>query len=343
MPKFSVIIPVYNAERYLREALDSVLAQTYADWECVCVDDGSTDGSGAILDEYAVRDARFRVIHQSNAGVATARNVGLAAAGGEWIGWLDADDVYAPCRLEEVVRLIGCVHPDLVRLTNRMESMMPSDFNSIRLGGNEYHVLGSPLAIARWGWDVLLEVGMTWNWYARKEILSGLLFRTDLRIKEDSIFSVSFIPRLKKVCHEMHDSLFYRVRPDSAIHSTRKLDDTCHYLNALRDVWNEQKAFAEANGTREIVRARFRSVAERDIIDLVYWGECLSVAEWRQVKEAYDALKAVGAFSETWQIPQRYRLCIPLYYKFGWTKPIWWTEAICRSMGHVLRFLKLRK
>lgn len=91
-PKFSIIIPVYNVAPYLRECLDSVLAQTYTDWEAICVDDGSTDGSGAILDEYAARDSRFHVIHQENAGVANARQVGLEAARGEYIVWVDSDD-----------------------------------------------------------------------------------------------------------------------------------------------------------------------------------------------------------------------------------------------------------
>lgn len=76
-PRISIIVPVYNVERFLGKCLDSVLASTFEDWECICIDDGSTDGSGAILDEYADRDARFRVEHRENAGVAEARNRGL--------------------------------------------------------------------------------------------------------------------------------------------------------------------------------------------------------------------------------------------------------------------------
>ena len=90
---FSIIIPVYNVSPYLRECLDSVLAQTFTDWEAICVDDGSTDGSGAILDEYAAKDARFKVIHQKNAGVSAARNVALGVVSGEWLTFLDADDI----------------------------------------------------------------------------------------------------------------------------------------------------------------------------------------------------------------------------------------------------------
>lgn len=100
MPHFSIIIPVYNVAPYLRECLDSVLAQTFTDWEAICVDDGSTDSSGAILDEYAAKDKRFRVIHQENAGVSAARNRALDLAKGAWIGFLDADDLYRSNTLE---------------------------------------------------------------------------------------------------------------------------------------------------------------------------------------------------------------------------------------------------
>lgn len=90
---FSIIIPVYNVAPYLRECLDSVLAQTFTDWEAICVDDGSTDGSGAILGEYAAKDSRFRVFHQPNAGVSAARNKALDEVRGEWIAFLDSDDI----------------------------------------------------------------------------------------------------------------------------------------------------------------------------------------------------------------------------------------------------------
>ena len=97
---FSIIIPVYNVAQYLRECLDSVLAQTFGDWEAICVDDGSTDGSAAILDEYAAKDARFRVIHQENAGVSAARNAALDAAKGEFFLFLDGDDLLRNDALE---------------------------------------------------------------------------------------------------------------------------------------------------------------------------------------------------------------------------------------------------
>lgn len=91
-PLISVIIPVYNVEKYLRRCLDSVIAQTYQKIEIICVDDGSIDDSGKICDQYAVRDARIKVIHQENQGLSAARNRGLDAAEGEYIAFVDSDD-----------------------------------------------------------------------------------------------------------------------------------------------------------------------------------------------------------------------------------------------------------
>ena len=110
-PVFSIIIPVYNVAPYLRECLDSVLAQTFTDWEAICVDDGSIDGSDAILDEFAAQDKRFRVFHQKNQGVGNARNVALENVLGTWLMFLDADDIYHRNTLLSCFQAIKC-HPE---------------------------------------------------------------------------------------------------------------------------------------------------------------------------------------------------------------------------------------
>ena len=99
-PKISVIIPVYNAERYLQQCLDSVLNQTLRDIEIICVNDGSTDSSHEILEEYAKRDNRITVILQENMNAGDARNTGLRVAKGEYLSFLDADDFFSPVMLE---------------------------------------------------------------------------------------------------------------------------------------------------------------------------------------------------------------------------------------------------
>ena len=82
-PRYSVIIPFFNAERFLTECLDSVVAQTCGDWECICVDDGSVDGGLGIVEEYAKNDARFTVLHLEHSGVGAARNAGMEKATGK--------------------------------------------------------------------------------------------------------------------------------------------------------------------------------------------------------------------------------------------------------------------
>lgn len=94
MPQLSIIIPVYNTEKYLHRCIDSVLLQSFTDYELLLIDDGSTDGSGTICDEYAAKNARIRVFHKENGGVSSARNLGLDKANGEWILFADADDFY---------------------------------------------------------------------------------------------------------------------------------------------------------------------------------------------------------------------------------------------------------
>ncbi len=95
MPFFSIIVPVYNTEQWLRECVQSVLSQKFTDYELILIDDGSTDESGTICDELAEHDARIRVIHQENSGAAAARNAGIQAAAGQYILFMDSDDRYA--------------------------------------------------------------------------------------------------------------------------------------------------------------------------------------------------------------------------------------------------------
>ncbi len=107
--KISVVVPVYNAERYLPALVDSVVKQSYGDWELILVDDGSTDGSGALCDEIAAKDNRIAVFHTPNRGVTAARNYGAGQAQGEWICFADADDTMPAGALQAMVdKCDGC-------------------------------------------------------------------------------------------------------------------------------------------------------------------------------------------------------------------------------------------
>lgn len=100
MPQISIVLPVYNVERYLEATLDSILSQSYTDFEIVCVDDGSTDRSPSILESYSLKDPRLTIVRQANAGPGASRNTGLDHATGKYVIMLDADDIYHPHLLE---------------------------------------------------------------------------------------------------------------------------------------------------------------------------------------------------------------------------------------------------
>lgn len=103
MPELSIIVPVYKVEKYLPRCIDSILAQTFRDFELILIDDGSPDNCGAICDEYAAQDSRIRVIHQPNAGVSAARNAGLDIATGAYLGFVDSDDWIEPEMYETMI------------------------------------------------------------------------------------------------------------------------------------------------------------------------------------------------------------------------------------------------
>lgn len=114
-PLISIIIPVYKVEPYLRQCLDSVLAQTYPHWEAICINDGSPDNCGAILDEYAAKDSRFIVIHQENQGVSVARNRGLEIMQGKYVTFIDPDDWIEHDTLEHIYNATKVGNAELIQ------------------------------------------------------------------------------------------------------------------------------------------------------------------------------------------------------------------------------------
>lgn len=113
-PKISIISPVYNVEKYIRRCVDSIIAQTFTDWELILVDDGSLDTSGTICDQYASQDSRIRVIHKQNGGVSAARQTGLDASQGEYVIHVDPDDWVEPTMLEELYAKVKAEDADMV-------------------------------------------------------------------------------------------------------------------------------------------------------------------------------------------------------------------------------------
>ena len=285
---FSIVIPVYNVAPYLRECLDSVRAQTFADWECICVDDGSTDGSGDILDEYASKDSRFRVIHQKNAGVSAARNKGLDEAQGEWVVFLDGDDVLAPTSLECIARL-GVVNVDLIRFGYRsFKTVEPPPFTNNDANG--FHDIDISHSIDMSDFFVLL-----WQHAFRRTILDGLRFKS-FRRGEDRVFIDDvLLHRVNSI--RVPDAVLhgYRLREGSAMNSQPStqvlLDEMDHRLDIIRMIDDSPKTVVYADNrwlegyfTREFPLIAGRRKADRRAL----------VAAWR---ERMRSLRSAKGFS----------------------------------------------
>lgn len=193
--KVSVIIPVYNAVAHLDGCLASVCSQTFADFEVIAVDDGSTDGSGALLDERAGRCPNLKVIHQRNQGQSVARNAALAAATGEYVLMVDADDVIHPRLMEFAVSAAERACCDFVLFDHR--DVLPSEAEALRRAwaADESAAEEEPIPATAFEWFVESRRWPTpWQFLYRRDRLDGLTFIPGV-IYEDVPFVLTFLSR----------------------------------------------------------------------------------------------------------------------------------------------------
>lgn len=187
----TIIVPVYKAEKYLRRCVDSILAQTYSDFELLLIDDGSPDNCGAICDEYAAKDSRVRVFHKENGGVSSARNLGLENAKGEWIAFVDSDDWIEYNYLD---RLIRVEHADLVIGGVRRCS------SSKLIKFEEKQYVG-PSLVTFINSNKGYRINPPWGNLLRHSIIKehSVFFDEKIRFGEDAIFNLQYLCLCKNV------------------------------------------------------------------------------------------------------------------------------------------------
>ncbi len=190
MPVISVVIPVFKVEKYLRRCLDSLIAQTFTDWQAICIDDGSPDRSAAILDEYAMRDKRFRVIHKANAGVSSARNDGIMNADGEYIHFLDADDWIDPEYYQSMLTVAQDSNADMVvsGFDSDNKYTKPIVYSGVKLGRG----IADKLRLTR-----ALTDSYVWRYLFKTDFIKNneLWFDTSLIAQEDTLFVLKAIEK----------------------------------------------------------------------------------------------------------------------------------------------------
>ncbi|MCM1518490.1 MAG: glycosyltransferase [Pseudoflavonifractor sp.] len=224
--RLSVIVPVYNSERYLRECLDSLAAQPSPGMEVIVVDDGSRDGSGAIGDEFARRDSRFRVFHRENGGVSAARNFGLDKAEGAIVAFVDSDDRVAAGYYDGIIKgMGGC---DLYCFASSWEYASGNKRLATlaeRMSGKTDDVNEMVMILKEDNPEGINLLGFPWNKAFRRDIINGnqIRFNPSLSYKEDEIFVLEYLSHVRTMRLSDDVLYHYRILPDGLTSAMSRL------------------------------------------------------------------------------------------------------------------------
>ena len=240
-PKISIIIPVYNVEQYLHRCVNSILLQTFTDWELLLIDDGSTDRSGELCDEYAKKENSISVFHKINGGVSSARNLGLEKAQGEWVTFIDADDYILPDFINGLYKPIGdgevvdFVHGGCYNVKNDEIVSVNQSYDNY-IGDNPGYVFKMFRG---------LTVSKLFNLNTINYGLDGhpLRFDEDMKIAEDMAFTMDYLLMVKRYAFVAERGYCYRI--DNMCSAT-KAKRTVKYeieLHSFRHLYNSTISF----------------------------------------------------------------------------------------------------
>lgn len=232
--QFSIIVPCYKVEQYLQEGLNSVLNQTYSDWECLCVNDGSPDGLGLVLDSYVRLDKRFRVVHQPNRGVSVARNRALDQIRGQWVLFLDGDDTFHP-------RLLQWVGESIEKGPSTLDAVLfraqVGDERGAQFLSQDYPPVERAVVLGEEGNPAAFRsmYGALWEITYRRKLIEALRFDARLKYGEDLLFLLEAIVRMHTGIIQSWKPYGLRLRPGSAMRSglTKKRIEDCIAFGAL--------------------------------------------------------------------------------------------------------------
>lgn len=228
----SVIIPVYNVEKYLPQCLDSVLSQSYTDLQVILIDDGSTDSSGGICDAYAAKDARIIVIHQKNAGAAAAKNAGLRIATGKYLSFVDSDDYLAPDAYAHMVGLLETQGADVVQCA--FNDVYANKVVAHSIQGKQTEFTNTQyLEQFTKDWTC----GLLWDKLYVRSLFEDIYFEESHKI-DDEYFTYRGIMNAKKVIRDNTIVYNYRKRRSSVMRSSDSgkhiVKDRIDYLSKRR-------------------------------------------------------------------------------------------------------------
>ena len=228
MAEVSIIVPVYQAEKYVGQCIESILAQTFTDFELILADDGSKDRSGQICDEYALKDKRVRVLHQTNSGVAAARNNGISNAGGSYVCFVDADDRVEPTMLEHCLVCIKENGADVLRHGHIVELWQDGKCaHTEKKSAPDFAKALTHAQIA----DEMERFwqncsNYVWNYFFKKEVVEDICF-PDIKVSEDHIFVLEALERCEKICFLAEEPYHYCMRMGSTANRWQETGIAC--------------------------------------------------------------------------------------------------------------------
>lgn len=302
-PKVSVIIPVYNVERYLEECLDSVLNQTLREIEVICVNDGASDRSPEILKKYAVQDARIRIITQKNAGAGAARNRGVAQARGEYIGFVDSDDVLYPEMYEELYQKASSMCADMV-ITGEVETTFGEN---IRFPENNSAVTADELSLGCFRaieYPEILKNVFLWNRiYSRAFWLKNRIqIPENRKFAEDILCCTQTAVLAERIAYVSGPLYRYRnVREDSLSFTLAKAQDKVDFVVAVQ----ETKQFLQDASVYDFFRENFLvfvvhlfAMLLQKMADYAFYERFLSGISEQLDREDIETLKRTWLYGE---------------------------------------------
>ncbi len=284
--RISVIIPVYNTEKYLGRCLDSVISNTYKDLEIICINDGSMDNSLSILREYEKKDNRISVIDIKNKGVSHARNIGLKNASGDIISFIDSDDWVHSHYFEILLEQLKEYNSDMAVCTYCRTSEF--DIEKTKTNAGECNV---QLFTGEDNLNQYVIKSYIWGRLYRSESIKGIFFLEDINVSEDKAFNISVLSNSQylKVCYVNMALYFYYNRADSVVNNTSGLELkklSKYYLEQVeKNISNKYSAKIYLNEAfSNSVNTRYLTMFSRDAAVKKEINHCLKQCIYYQRK-----------------------------------------------------------
>ncbi len=297
-PFLSIIVPIYNIEQYLEQCLDSILHQTWQDYELILVDDGSTDCSGQICDTYRARDKRIQVIHKQNQGLVAARKSGIEIAKGKYIGYVDGDDFIKADFYETLCRhaqqeAVDIAIADVFFYQNRLETPIKQHCRGGLYCREELEQTIYPYLFSVKEYFDFMLLPAVWNKIYRRELLVKWQRRVDDRISlgEDTACSLFALLDADSMyyCKDYY-GYAYRINTDSMTHTRRKVEPI---ILQQEYCWKQLHQFKEQAYTKPMLRSFLRYSAYMYGNHIMGLIESLSMYQWKNETE----LKQIGTDS----------------------------------------------